>query len=136
MPDGPAADNPLDRKCVAEGRISRQSPETGTMENTEEAMTALAIWVKFTLRPDKMERFLEAARADAAASVANEPGCRRFDILVPKDEADTVYFYEIYDDEAALEAHRRQPHYAAFTAAVEETGATRDVTLLTLQNPS
>jgi quinol monooxygenase YgiN len=98
-------------------------------------MTALAIWVKFTLQPDKMERFMAAALVDASSSVANEPGCRRFDVLIPNDEANTVYFYEIYDDQAALDSHRQQPHYADFAAAVEETGAERDITVLTLQNP-
>jgi quinol monooxygenase YgiN len=99
-------------------------------------MTALAIWVKFTLQSDKMDRFLAAALEDARASVANEPGCRRFDVLIPKDEANAVYFYEIYDDQAALDNHRQQPHYAEFAAAVEETGAERHITVLTLQNAS
>lgn len=34
-------------------------------------------------------------------------------------DQNTYYFYEVYKDEAALEAHRAAPHYAAWRAAVD-----------------
>ena len=41
---------------------------------------------------------------NALASATNEPGCRRFDVLEPAEEADRVMLYEIYADRAAFDA--------------------------------
>ena len=46
-----------------------------------------------------------------------EPGCRRFDVLLPAQGSDRVLLYEIYDDEAAFEAHCASPHFLWFDAA-------------------
>lgn len=82
-------------------------------------MDGLVILVEFRLRPGTRERFLEAVEPDARDSVAKERGCRRFDVLVPEDEADVVWLYEIYDDAAAFDAHMETPHLKAFQAAIE-----------------
>lgn len=82
-------------------------------------MDGLVILVEFRLKPGTRQRFLEAVEPDARDSVAKEPGCRRFDVLVPEDEQDVVWLYEIYDDAAAFDAHLEMPHFAAFQAAIE-----------------
>jgi quinol monooxygenase YgiN len=43
--------------------------------------------------------------------VANEPGCLRFDIIQDNADPNRFYFYEVYVDEAAFNAHLTQPHY-------------------------
>jgi len=63
-------------------------------------------------------RFIDLVRRNAAASVCDEPGCRRFDVLVP-DGDDPFVLYEIYDSPAAFEAHLLTPHFAAFRDAVQ-----------------
>lgn len=67
---------------------------------------------------DARSRFLDLVRRNAAASVRDEPGCRRFDVLVPEDDSPFV-LYEIYDSPAAFEAHLQTPHFAAFRDAVQ-----------------
>jgi len=52
-------------------------------------------------------------------SERDEPGCARFNVLQDAKEANTFYFYEVYRDEAALEAHRAAPHYAVWRAAAD-----------------
>lgn len=82
-------------------------------------MDGLVILVEFRLKPGTRERFLAAVEPDAKASVGREPGCRRFDVLVPEGEADVVWLYEIYDDAAAFDAHMETPHLKEFQTAIE-----------------
>ena len=99
----------------------------------EERMKQFALWVQFNLKPGAMPAFLDAARRDAAGSVGNEPGCRRFDILVDPVLPDRVCFYEIYDDEAAFLAHREMPHFKEYFAATEKMIASRSATRLVVE---
>ncbi|GJE60711.1 putative quinol monooxygenase [Methylobacterium trifolii] len=71
---------------------------------------------EFKVRADAMAAFLDLAHEDARASVANEPGCRTFDVAVAEDDPQTVVFYEVYDDRAAFDAHLETPHLARFRA--------------------
>jgi quinol monooxygenase YgiN len=64
--------------------------------------------------------FLEALRANAARSLAEEPGCHRFDICLDDDRMGQVFLYELYADKAAFDAHKATAHYAAFAEAAAE----------------
>lgn len=76
--------------------------------------------MRLTVRPAQRERFLEAIRANATASVRDEPGCLRFDVSQERTDPDTYLLYEIYQDERAFDAHRRTPHYAAWQAVRDD----------------
>lgn len=83
-------------------------------------MSGFVVLVEFHLKPGTGARFLEEVTVNAAASVRDEPGCRRFDVLTEiGGSPDQVILYEIYDDEAAFEAHKKTPHYAAFRQSVD-----------------
>ena len=97
-------------------------------------MSALAIWVSFKVAPERFDRFHAAALEDARCSVRDEPGCRRFDVLIPKDGEGSLTFYEVYDDADALAAHRQTPHYATFAAVAEEAEVERTITPFILSN--
>jgi autoinducer 2-degrading protein len=75
------------------------------------------ILAEFSIDPGAKARFLELVRANADASVREEPGCRRFDVLLPENGADKVTLYEIYDSPEAFQAHLATAHYAAFRDA-------------------
>lgn len=77
-------------------------------------MTTLALIVDIRLAPGAREAFLERVRAHARACLALEPGCLRFDVLSPDGEADRVVLYEVYADQAALDAHRATDRIATF----------------------
>jgi len=79
----------------------------------------LAIWVKVRVKPDMREKFLKAIEHDALGSEKDEPGCLRFNVLQDQKDANVYYFYEVYKDEAALEEHRKAPHYAVWRAAAD-----------------
>ena len=79
----------------------------------------LAMWVKVRVKPTERERFLEAIEVDALGSEKDEPGCYRFNVLQDASDPNVYYFYEVYEDEAALEKHRAMPHYAVWRAAAD-----------------
>jgi quinol monooxygenase YgiN len=71
----------------------------------------IAIWVKVRVKPDGKARFLKAIEVDALGSERDEPGCYRFNVLQDQQDESIYYFYEVYEDQAALEKHRTMPHY-------------------------
>jgi (4S)-4-hydroxy-5-phosphonooxypentane-2,3-dione isomerase len=79
----------------------------------------LAMWVKVRVKPGDRERFLKAIEVDALGSERDEPGCMRFNVLQDGQDQNVYYFFEVYRDEAALEAHRAAPHYAVWRAAAD-----------------
>ena len=93
----------------------------------------IAMLVKVCIKPEMRKHFLEAIEVDALGSERDEPGCLRFNVLQDQGDENTYYFYEVYKDEAALEAHRAAPHYAVWRAAADTldgpTEATRCYTV-------
>ena len=87
-------------------------------------MARFVILVDFQLKPGALAAFLPLVQENAAASVRDEPGCRRFDVLTPESpspgQTDQVTLYEIYDDPAAFDAHLQTPHYARFRDATDD----------------
>lgn len=70
---------------------------------------AFVVISKFKVKPGMVPAFLDAALDDARHSVADETGCRQFDVVCPEGSQDTVVFYEVYDSRAAFEAHLETP---------------------------
>ena len=79
----------------------------------------LAMWVKVRVKPELRQRFLDAIEVDALGSERDEPGCLRFNVLQDAGDANVYYFFEVYQDEAAVDAHRTTPHYAVWRAAAD-----------------
>lgn len=79
-----------------------------------------AIFVTVKIKPELRGRFLEVIEDDATASVRDEPGCLRFEVLQDASDPDTYYFFEVYFDEAAILAHRATPHFARWNEASQE----------------
>ena len=77
--------------------------------------------VSLRVRPDMVDRFLEAMRENSRASRRDEPGCLRFDVHRDNDDPNHFVLYELYADERAFtEAHRGAPHYQKWRAAAVE----------------
>jgi quinol monooxygenase YgiN len=79
----------------------------------------IAKWIKVRIKPLMRQRFLDAIEVDALGSEGDEPGCARFNVLQDDADKNVYYFYEVYVDEAAVEAHRAAPHYAVWKAAAD-----------------
>ncbi|MBM3492485.1 MAG: antibiotic biosynthesis monooxygenase [Alphaproteobacteria bacterium] len=77
-------------------------------------MAKLALFVTFEVEPGRMTTFLPLIQAHAGRSKANEPGCLRFDVLLPKEGGDQVLLYELYADQAAFDLHAQSAHMARY----------------------
>jgi quinol monooxygenase YgiN len=55
--------------------------------------------------PGKRDEYLKHLRAHGQRCLATEPGTLRFDILVPKEEADTLMLYEVYANPESFQSH-------------------------------
>jgi len=69
------------------------------------------LMLKIQLAPSSFDRFMEAMRVNASASVQNEPDCLTFDVIRDEADPDLVYLYEVYRDEAALAHHKTTEHF-------------------------
>lgn len=81
--------------------------------------------VDLDILPAERENFLAAIKENGAAA-AKEPGCKRFDILNLASDPNHFLLYEVYDNEAALKAHRETEHFKKFAAAAAKMVAKRD----------
>ena len=91
-----------------------------------------------TAKPGKRDEVLKAFRANVP-NVRAEKGCIEYGAAVdlepgPKFQtkygADTMVVIEKWEDGAALEAHARAPHMAAYAAKVKDLLADRKVHIL------
>jgi autoinducer 2-degrading protein len=81
-------------------------------------MRALMVTIK--IKAGHRDAFMEAMLSDARGSVHDELGCLRFDVLQDAQDPNTIYLYEVYRDEAAIEAHRQAPHFVKWRETVTD----------------
>ncbi|VYT64846.1 (4S)-4-hydroxy-5-phosphonooxypentane-2,3-dione isomerase [Metakosakonia massiliensis] len=74
--------------------------------------------VEINIKPDKVEEFLEVFRANHEGAV-QEPGNLRFDVLQDPEVKTRFLIYEAYQDDEAVLAHKKTPHYLACVEKLE-----------------
>ncbi len=82
-----------------------------------EAITQLA---EFNFNMDKEAEGIEALKTICAAVEETEPGTLAYVCSRSKDKPEHVVFFEIFKDQAALEAHGKTPHLAKFFASFKD----------------
>jgi quinol monooxygenase YgiN len=75
--------------------------------------------------PAERDNFIAAIKENGAAT-AKEAGCRRFDILNLASDPNHFFLYEVYDNEAALRAHRETEHFKKYQATTGKMVAKRE----------
>lgn len=81
-----------------------------------QSIAAYVAIVDLDIVPAERKTFLAAARENARASI-KEPGCRQYDVLLSADDPNHVVIYEVFDDEAAAQAHQTSDHFKEYWAA-------------------
>lgn len=94
----------------------------------------LVIVVDLLVDDAMLADFMPLMEANAAASLANEPGCRRFDICVDAQNPSQILLYEIYDDAPAFDAHLASAHYLSFDQATRHMLKSKAVRRLELKS--
>lgn len=86
------------------------------------------ITVEFILMPGAMTKFRSLIDENAQNSIDLEPGCQRFDVLVPQTSDDRIFLYEIYDDKLAFDAHLKSAHFLSFNEKSASLVMSRNIT--------
>ncbi|HVC01824.1 MAG TPA: putative quinol monooxygenase [Steroidobacteraceae bacterium] len=79
----------------------------------------IALIVSLDVCPDRLEQFLGAIKENARRTITDEAGCRYFDVTRDAHNPYHFIFYELYENEAAVDAHRKAPHFATWRAAAD-----------------
>ena len=88
------------------------------------------VCVESEIMPRHLDDFLAAMLKNAAQSHSLEAGCQQFDVCQGQQNPNTVFLYEIYDDEAAFEAHKAARHYHEFKHAIDGMVVKKSVSFL------
>lgn len=74
---------------------------------TRQATGELAVFAKLTARPGRRAELLDALGPLILSATEDEPGTEVYAVHLDTENDDAVWFYEIFTNEAALEAHAR-----------------------------
>ena len=75
--------------------------------------------VEVFVKEDMIEEFKEATVHNHRNTI-QEPGNYRFDVLQSKEEPGRFTLYEVYESEAAVQAHKKTEHYQKWRETVAE----------------
>jgi quinol monooxygenase YgiN len=89
------------------------------MTSTDGSSELVVLWIELHVKPENREQFILAARENATRSSQEEEGVLRFDFLEDARIPNTFYYYEVYANEDAHQAHNRTPHRLRYGQAVE-----------------
>ena len=94
-----------------------------------------ALVVEFRIKLEFVHDFGTAIEKNARASRETEPGCRQFDVCRDPADPSLFFLYELYDDEAAINAHLQSSHFLSMDSATRDWVATKAVRRLTRTYP-
>ena len=82
--------------------------------------------VDLQIAPDQIEKFIAAAKDNGATSV-KEPGCREFNIAVSSKDPNHVVLFEVWENAAALDAHRATDHFKSYSTTTKDMVTKREL---------
>ena len=80
-----------------------------------ELRDGLVVTAFWEARPDETEAVAEILKR-FMPQAQQEPGVRAFLIHQSRSEPSKFFFYEVFENEAAFQAHQKTPHFAALIA--------------------
>ncbi|MBB6251043.1 putative quinol monooxygenase [Nitrospirillum iridis] len=78
---------------------------------------SISLFATITPKAEAVDKVGELLRGLTGPSRA-EPGNLRYDLFRGTDSPVRFHLFELYADQAAIDAHRASPHYTAFRAAL------------------
>jgi quinol monooxygenase YgiN len=89
------------------------------MSNPAQPSGPFGLVVRFTVRAGSEREFDDLVAATVKAIQEHEPGTRIYVPHTVREEPRLRIFYELYEDEAAFQAHEAQPYVRDFLAQRE-----------------
>lgn len=99
------------------GSSTATAPAAEAAPDPQAAQVTLASVIR--LRPGAADGFVRTMQANARHS-RGEPGALSFDVFRPEDGTPTLVLFERWRDQAALDAHMRQPTVQAVLDAIPQ----------------
>jgi quinol monooxygenase YgiN len=97
------------------------------MNGTAPAQAGLLMHaIDLDIVPAKFDAFMAAAKVNGAAT-PQDSGAHEFNIATLQQDPHHVLFLEVYDNAAAVDAHRQTDHFKAYQAATKDMVAKRSV---------
>src|SRR4029079_4260640 len=81
-------------------------------------MSQVAVWARIPVQPGKREEAIAAMQLAYDHVVENETGTTCYTVHEDAKDPDAIYFYELYTDQAALEAHGKSDAMKAIGPAL------------------
>ncbi len=78
-----------------------------------------AVIGKVRMKAAHRQAIIDALIADGKGSVENEPGCVMFNVVQDHQDENLLHLFEVYNDEAAFEAHKIAPHFVKSFEAID-----------------
>ncbi len=75
--------------------------------------------VQVDVKPEHRDAFVTAAGEHARRARQNEPGTIRFDVITDETDPNRLYYYEVYVDKAAFDAHAKGESIVTFRAETQ-----------------
>jgi (4S)-4-hydroxy-5-phosphonooxypentane-2,3-dione isomerase len=75
-------------------------------------MSKLVIMGSVEVAPGTRDQVLPLLMAHKARCLRDEPGTLQFEVVLPRENDSRMLIYEVYQDDAAFEAHRKAPSRA------------------------
>ena len=66
------------------------------------------------IKPQHKDAYIKGIVEQTKATLAQEPGCLRFDIIENASDPNMLHVYEVFRDEAALALHRAAAYHTSF----------------------
>ena len=80
----------------------------------------LVLMVNVKVKQGRRDEFKEIIRVDAESTSSKEEGNFQFNVIQDNDDPNSFFLYEVYRDQAALEAHRSMPHFLTYREATAD----------------
>ena len=75
--------------------------------------------VDYEIAPADLQKFVEALKENGAATI-KETGCLQFDFSTSVSNPNQIVIYEVYENEAAVQAHRASDHHKKYLATIKD----------------
>lgn len=82
-------------------------------------MSQFVLIVHLVIKPEHIDSFIGLARQHAERTVRLEPDCHRFEIIQSTEDRCKVTHYEVFETEAAFQAHTQMPHTLSFGSTIQ-----------------
>ncbi len=79
-----------------------------------------ALVVRVFPKAQHRQAFVEEMLRDARGSERDEAGCLMFNVAQEDGDPGVLHLFEVYADDAAVEAHGRTPHFLRWVEATRD----------------